>query len=102
MFAIGRVTIDDAVLIPPIAAEEITEHAALIDRGAIRIVQAVEGGDAGERRRLRNRHPPLQHTEIGLADAANFTVRPWPMAEPFDDVIEVFLLVAVEKTEFTA
>ena len=94
--------IDDAVLVPPIAAEEIAQNAALIDRGAIRIVQPVEGGDAGERRRLLDRHPPLRHAEIRLPDAADLAVRPFLMAEPFDDVVKVFLLVLVEQAEFAA
>src|SRR5262249_29524592 len=94
--------IDDAILIPPIAAEEIAEDAALIDRGAIRIIQAVEGRDAGKRRRLLDRHPPLQHAKVRLAGAADFAVRPRLAAQPCDDVVEIFLLIAVEKTEFTA
>ena len=102
MLAVGRMAIDDAILVPPIAAEEIAQHAALIDRGAIGIVEPVEGGDAGERRRLLDRHPPLRHAEIGLADAADFAVRPVLVAEPFDDVVEIFLLVAVEQAEFAA
>ena len=93
-FAVGRMAIDDAVLVPPIAAEEIAQNAALIDRGAIRIVEPVEGGDAGERRRFLDRHPPLRHAEIGLPDAADLAVRPRLMAEPFDDVVKIFLLVA--------
>src|SRR5579871_2311067 len=76
--------IDDAVLIPPIAAEEIAEDAALIDRRPIRIVEAVESGNAGEPGRPLDRHPPLQP------------------AEPLDDVVEILLLVAIEETEFTA
>src|SRR4029077_11845419 len=64
------------------------------------IVQAVEGGDAGKRQRLLNRHPPLQHAEIRLPDAADFTVRPGLAAEPFDDVVEVSLFIAVEEAEF--
>src|SRR5580704_16006538 len=55
MLAVGRMAIDDAVLVPPIAAEEIAQNAALIDRSAIRIVQPVESGDAGERRRFLDR-----------------------------------------------
>ena len=102
MFAVGRMAIDDAVLVPPIAAEEIAEHAALIDRGAIRIVEPVEGADAGERRRFADRHPPLRHAEIGLADAADLAARPFLPAEPFDDVVQVLLLVAIEQAEFAA
>ena len=101
-FAVGRMAIDDAVLVPPIAAEEIAQNAALVDRGAIRIVQPVEGGDAGERRRFLDRHPPLRHAKVRLPDAADFAVRPRLMAEPFDDVVEVFLLVLVEQAEFAA
>src|SRR5581483_11773766 len=51
MFAVGRIAIDDAILVPPIAAEEVAQNAALIDRGAVWIVEPVKGGDAGERRR---------------------------------------------------
>ena len=102
MLAVRRMTIDDAILVPPIASEEIAENAALINRGAVWIVQAVERGDAGERRRLLDRHPPLRHAEIGLADAADLAVRPGLAAEPFDDVVKVFLLVAVEQAEFAA
>ena len=102
MLAVRRMAIDDAVLVPPIAAEEIPQHAALIDRGAVGIVEPVEGGDAGKRRRLLDRHPPLQHAEIGLADAADLAVRPRLMAEPFDDVIKIFLFVLVEEAKFAA
>src|SRR5271169_6968243 len=94
--------IDDAVLVPPIAAEKIAEHAALIDRGAIGIVEPVERGDTGERRRPLDRHPPLQHAEIRLPDAADLAARPRLAAEPFDDIVKILLLVAVEKTEFAA
>src|SRR5207248_1058580 len=80
--------IDDAILIPPIAAEKIAENAALIDGGAVRIVQPIERGDAGQRWRFPNRHPPLQHAEIRLADAADFAIRPGLMTQPFDDVVE--------------
>jgi hypothetical protein len=102
MLAIGRMAIDDAVLISPIAAEEIAKDPALINRGAVRVVQAIESGDTGERRRFRNRHPPLQHAEIGLTDAADFAVRPRLAAEPFDHVVEILLLVAIEEAEFPA
>src|SRR6185312_335482 len=44
----------------------------------------------------------LRHAEIGLADAADLAVRPLLSAEPFDDVVEVFLLVAIEQAEFAA
>ena len=101
-FAVGRMAVDDAVLVPPIGAEEIAEHAALIDRGAIRIVEPVEGADAGERRRLLDRHPPLRHAEIGLADAADLAARPCLMAEPFDHVVKVLLLAFVEQAKFAA
>src|SRR5215472_14796677 len=86
----------------PITAEEVSEYPALIHRSAIGIVHAIEGRDARKRRRLLDRHPPLQHAEIGLADAADFAVRPGLMSEPFDDVIEVLLLVAVEQPKLTA
>src|SRR5262245_17147494 len=102
MLAVGGVAVDDAVLIPPITAEEIAEDAALIDRGAIRIVQPVESSDTGKRRRFLDRHPPLQHAEIGLAHAADLAVRPGLAAKPFDDVVKIFLFVAVEKAEFAA
>src|SRR5215468_4123775 len=70
LLAIGGMSVDDAVLVPPITAEEVSEYSALIHRSAIGIVHAVEGRDA--RKRLLDRHPPLQHAEIGLADAADF------------------------------
>src|SRR5713101_8630793 len=44
MLAVGGMPVDDAVLVPPIAAQEIAEHSSLIDRGAIAVVHAVEGG----------------------------------------------------------
>src|SRR6185295_11765576 len=97
MLAVGGMAVDDAVLVPPIAAEEIAEHAALIDRGAVRIVEPVERRDALERRRLLDRHPPLRHAEVRLADATDLAARPRLMAEPFDDVVEVLLLVLVEQ-----
>ena len=100
--AVRRMAVDDAVLVPPVGAEEIAQDSALIDRGAVGIVQSVEGGDAGERRRLLDRHPPLRHAEIGLADAADLAVRPGLMAEPFDHVIEVALLGAVQEAELAA
>src|SRR6202030_1548561 len=99
---VGRMAIYDAVLVPQIAAEEIAQNAALVDRGAIRIVEPVESGDAGQRRRFLDRHPPLRHAKIRLPDAADLAVRPRLMAEPFDDVVEVFLLVLVEQSELAA
>src|SRR6516165_6376673 len=102
LLAVGGMPVDDAVLVPPITAEEVSEYSALIHRSAIGIVHAVEGRDARKRRRLLNRHPPLQHAEIGLADAADFAVRPGLMSEPFDDVVKVLLLVAVEQPKLTA
>jgi len=98
-FAICRVAIDDAILVPPIAAEKIAQYAALINRSAIGIVQSIEGGDAGKRGRPLNSHPPLQHAEIGLPYPADFAVRPGLAAEPFDDVVEIFLFIAIQKTE---
>ena len=102
MLAIGGMSVDDAVLVPPITAEEVSEYSALIHRSAIGIVHAIEGRDARKRRRLLDRHPPLQHAEIGLADAADFAVRPGLMSEPFDDVVKVLLFVAVEQPKLTA
>src|SRR5580704_7439298 len=102
MLTVGRMAVDDAVLVPPIAAEEIAQNAALVDRGAIGIVEPVEGGDASERRRFQDRHPPLRHAEIRLPDAADLAARPRLVAEPFDDVVEVLLLVLVEQAEFAA
>ncbi len=103
--AVGRMAVDDAVLVPPVGAEEIAEDATLVDRGAVGIVEPVEGGDAGERGRLLDRHPPLRHAEcrtVGLADAADLAARPGLVAEPFDHVIEVALLAAVHEAELAA
>ncbi len=102
MLAVGGVPVDDAVLVPPVAAEKVAEDAALIDRSAVEVVHAVERRDAGKRRRLADRHPPLRHAEIGLADAADLAVRPRLMPEPLDDVVEVLLLGAVEQPELAA
>src|ERR1700683_1704983 len=102
MLAVSRMAIDDAILVPPIASEKIPQNSALIDRSAVRVIQPVESGNAGERRRLLNRHPPLRHAEIGLSDAADLAVRPGLAAKPFDDVVKVSLLVAVEQAEFAA
>jgi hypothetical protein len=41
----------------------------------------------------------LHHAEIGLADAADFAVRPWLRADPFDRVVEIVLLAAAEEFE---
>src|SRR5262249_27757851 len=102
VLAVRWKAVDDAVLVPPVAPEEIAKNAALVDRRAVGIGEAVERGDAGERRRLRGRHPPLQHAEVGLPHAADLAVRPRLAADPFDDVVEIPLLVAVEKAEFAA
>ena len=102
MLAVGGVPVDDAVLVPPVGAEEIAEHAALVDRGAVEVVHAVERRDAFQRRRLLDRHPPLRHAEVGLADAADLAARPRLVAEPFDHVVQVLLLGAVEQAEFAA
>src|SRR5262249_49579798 len=48
MLAVGGMSVDDGVLVPPIAAQEIAEHSTLIDRRAVEVVHAVEGGDACE------------------------------------------------------
>src|SRR5262249_31826932 len=97
-----RKAVDEAVLIPPIAGEKIAGNATVIGAGAVKIGQAVVRGDTGKRRRRKRGHKPLQHAEIGLADAADLAVAPGLSANPFNDVVKILLLAPAEKFKFAA
>jgi len=90
------------LLAPWFHCQKIAQYAALINRSAIGIVQSIEGGDAGKRGRPLNSRPPLHHAEIGLTYPADFAVRPGLAGEPFDDVVEIFLFIAIQKTQLAA
>src|SRR6476620_10962140 len=64
--SVGGMLVDDAVLVPPVAGEELPRDAAVVAGGAIEVVQAVVRGKAGKRGRLDDAHPPLRHAEIRL------------------------------------
>src|SRR3954466_5744047 len=74
--------VDDAVLVPPVAGNELTGDAPGVAGGAIRIVEAVGGAEAGERGRLHDAHPPLRHAEVRLAEAADLAVGPGLLGDP--------------------
>src|SRR5664279_5637784 len=97
--AARREAVDEAVLIPPIAGEEVARDAAVVAAGAVGVGQAVMRAEAGERGRRQRAYEPLHHAEVGLADAADFTVAPRLRADPFDDVVKIVLFVAAEKFE---
>ena len=54
--AAGGEAVDEAVLVPPVAGEEIARDAAVIGAGAVKIRQTVMRRDARKRRR-RERRP---------------------------------------------
>src|SRR5262245_14752089 len=47
-------------------------------------------------------HEPLRDAVVGLADAADLSIRPLLRCDPFDDFVEVALLVRAPQAEFTA
>ena len=100
--AVRRKAVDDAVLVPPVAGNELARDAAGVAGGAVGIVEAVVGAEARERRRLHDAHPPLRHAEVRLADAADLAVRPRLCRDPLDHVVEVALLVRAEELEVAA
>jgi len=100
--AARRIKVDEAVLVPPVAAEEIAGDATVMRAGAIRVGQSIMRAETGQRRRRLRAHEPLHHTEIGLADATDFLVRPGLRADPFDHVVEVVLLTPAEEFELSA
>ena len=100
--AARREAVDDAVLVPPVARDELAGDAALVAGSAVRIVQPVVGAEAGERRRRHDAHPPLRHAEIRLAQAADFSVGPRLRRKPLDHVVQIALLVRPEKLELSA
>src|SRR5262249_8533477 len=64
-------------------------------------VQSVIGRDAGEVRRVLHAPEPLRDAVVGLADAADLSLRPLLRCDPFDDFVEVALLVPAPQAQFT-
>src|SRR5204863_8814978 len=91
--------VDDAVLVPPVAGDELAGNAAGVAGGAIRIIQTVVGAEARERRRLHDAHPPLRHAEIRLTQSADLAVGPRLLCDPLDGGVEVLLIILLEELE---
>src|SRR5438552_17405909 len=91
--AVGGKTVDDAVLVPPVAREELPGDAALVARGAVGIVQSVVGAKARERRRRDDAYPPLRHAAVRLAEAADLAVRPGLRRNPLAHILDIVLLI---------
>ena len=87
--------------IEPIQREVALDTAGIADE-AVRIVQSVIGRDAGEMRRVLHGHVPLRDAVVGLANAADLSIRPTLRCDPFDDFVEIALLVRAPQAEFAA
>src|SRR5262249_62233960 len=66
LLAIGGIWVDDAVLVPPITAEEVSGDPPLKNRSPKGVVQPTKGRAAPKRGRVLEPHSPFKQSKEGL------------------------------------
>jgi hypothetical protein len=87
--------VDPNHLVPP--GQEVAVNSAVVGNVAVHIDRAIVGRDAFEAGRVHYTHEPLRPTIIGLTVATDASIAPRLARAPFDDLVEILLLVLAQE-----